>query len=174
MFLFGLKSAITGAQPETEPSPVDVVSSLIYSINSKFLFHFPSCIYFHFQVGKLADRVTTSTFLEDKREACRELKCVSKKHRVEVGAHALSALTEVLLNRPDSETLTHVLETLENVMSPEVFEEEGSDASCGAQFTEIFLKKFENVTSVIDVLEEYDFRVRLPAIRLLMNLLTNQ
>ena len=35
----------------------------------------------------------------------------------------------------------------------------------GEQFTEIYLKREENVQCVIDVLEDYDFRVRRPAIK---------
>lgn len=125
---------------------------------------------------RLADRISTSLLLEDKREACYELRKISKKHRLHVGAHALSALTEVLHSQPDTETSIQILETLVDVTAPEVFEEEEQEGgtSCGAQFTEIFLKKPENVISVINVLEEYDFRIRLAAIRLLMNLLTNK
>lgn len=135
------------------------------------------CLNFCIQVGRLSDRISTSLLLEDKRKACQDIQGLSKKHRLEVGAHALSALTEILHTRPDPETLMYVLETLNNVMSPEVFEEEAHEGavSCGAQFTEIFLKKPENVISVIDILEENEsFRVRHPAIRLLANLLTNK
>ena len=35
----------------------------------------------------------------------------------------------------------------------------------GEQFTEIYLKREDNVQCVIDVLEDYDFRVRRPAIK---------
>ena len=91
-----------------------------------------------------------------------------------MGAHGLDALIEVLNGQPDLETSSFVLETLCNVTSSEVFEEEGVGAPVGEQFTEIFLKKAENVISVISLLDEYDFHVRLPAIRLLMNLLNNK
>lgn len=91
-----------------------------------------------------------------------------------MGAHGLDALIEVLNGQPDLETSSFVLETLCNVTSSEVFEEEGVGAPVGEQFTEIFLKKAENVISVITLLDEYDFHIRLPAIRLLMNLLNNK
>ena len=123
---------------------------------------------------RLVERVTSSTLLEDKRDACRAIKALSKKYRLEVGAHGLDALIEVLIAQPDLETSSFVLETLCNVTSSEVFEEEGVGAPVGEQFTEIFLKKAENVISVITLLDEYDFHVRLPAIRLLMNLLNNK
>jgi hypothetical protein len=44
----------------------------------------------------------------------------------------------------------------------------------GEQFTEIFLKKFSNVQLVLDTLQEYDFKVRRPAIKFLTNLLVNK
>ncbi|XP_046656034.1 general vesicular transport factor p115-like isoform X1 [Daphnia pulicaria] len=146
-YFFGFKSAIS--QPEAEPSPADTVLRLV-------------------------ERVTSSTLLEDKRDACRAIKALSKKYRLEVGAHGLDALIEVLNGQPDLETSSFVLDTLCNVTSSEVFEEEGVGAPVGEQFTEIFLKKAENVISVITLLDEYDFHIRLPAIRLLMNLLNNK
>ena len=93
-----------------------------------------------------------------------------------MGAHGLDALIEVLNNKTDLETTSYVLDTLCNVTSSEVFEEETATSASpvGEQFTEIFLKKSENVASVITLLDEYDFHVRIPAIRLLMNLLDNK
>ena len=44
----------------------------------------------------------------------------------------------------------------------------------GEQFTEIFLKHQNNVQLVLDSLEEYDFKVRRPAIKLLTNLLVSK
>ncbi|KZS07636.1 General vesicular transport factor p115 [Daphnia magna] len=146
-YFFGFKSVIS--QPEAEPSPADTVLRLV-------------------------ERVTSSTLLEDRRDACRAIKALSKKYRLEVGAHGLDALIAVLISDPDLETSSFVLETLCNVTSSEVFDEEGVGAPVGEQFTEIFLKKSENVISVITLLDEYDFHVRLPAIRLLMNLLNNK
>lgn len=134
---------------------------------------FTISVFIH-QVLRLVERVTSSTLLEDKRDACRAIKALSKKYRLEVGAHGLDALIEVLIAQPDLETSSFVLETLCNVTSSEVFDEEGVGAPVGEQFTEIFLKKSENVISVITLLDEYDFHVRLPAIRLLMNLLNNK
>ena len=85
-------------------------------------------------------------------------------------------LIQLLDGQADLETLSYVLETLRIVTSSEVFEEEegNNKTPVGEQFTEIFLKKPENVTSVIALLDEYDSHVRMPAIGLLMNLLTNK
>lgn len=44
----------------------------------------------------------------------------------------------------------------------------------GERFTEIFIKKKENVGLVLDYLEEFDFHVRWPALQLLLQLLTNK
>lgn len=44
----------------------------------------------------------------------------------------------------------------------------------GEQFTEMFLKHPDNVTLVLAFLEEYDFKVRWPALKLLTTLLANK
>ena len=44
----------------------------------------------------------------------------------------------------------------------------------GIQFTEIFAKKKENIALLLELLEEYDFKVRWPALKLLMGLLRNK
>jgi hypothetical protein len=49
-----------------------------------------------------------------------------------------------------------------------------SVGSIGEQFTEIFIKKPDNVGLVLGFLEEYDFHVRWPAVKLLTSLLANR
>lgn len=44
----------------------------------------------------------------------------------------------------------------------------------GEQFTEMFLKHPENVSLILSFLEEYDFKVRWPALKLLTTLLSNR
>ena len=93
-------------------------------------------------------------------------------------------------DRADEEALGYALDTLANICSPEEFEEEIIEArphrvqrqpsaekqyACiGEQFTEIFLKKSLNVQLVLETLQEYDFKVRRPGIKLLTNLLVNK
>ena len=94
-------------------------------------------------------------------------------------------------DRADEEALGYALDTLANICSPEEFEEEviesrpasGRDrrsstekqfGSIGEQFTEIFLKNSQNVQLVLNTLEEYDFKVRRPGIKLLTNLLVSK
>jgi len=42
----------------------------------------------------------------------------------------------------------------------------------GAQFTEMYIKKEENITTLLSLLDEYDFHVRRPVVNLLTTLLT--
>uniref|UniRef100_A0A2M3Z0T2 Putative er-golgi vesicle-tethering protein n=1 Tax=Anopheles braziliensis TaxID=58242 RepID=A0A2M3Z0T2_9DIPT len=129
-------------------------------------------------VELLVERVTSSTLLDDRRDACRALKALSKKYRIEVGI-GMSAMLQVLeQDRSDCEIIGYCLDTLCHVTTPEQFEEEQDNpnvtANIGEQFTEIFIKKPDNVCLVLGCLEEYDFRVRWAAIKLLTNLLANR
>lgn len=123
--------------------------------------------------------MTTSTLLEDRRDACRALRSLSRKYRIEVGAQCMPCLVQILdMDRTDCEIISYALDTLCNVMSQEQFEEEMDNptvsANIGEQFTEMFIKSSENVTTVLSFLEEYDFKVRWPAIKLLTALLANR
>lgn len=63
-------------------------------------------------------------------------------------------------------------------MSPSQFEEEEDNPqvpmNIGEQFSEMFIKDHNNVQLILDLLDEYDFRVRLSAVQLLTSLLTNR
>lgn len=63
-------------------------------------------------------------------------------------------------------------------MSPTQFEEEEENPNVpmniGEQFTEMFIKNHQNIQLVLDLLDEYDFRVRFSAVQLLTSLLTNR
>ena len=128
------------------------------------------------QVEKLVERLQNSTLIEDRRGACRALRSLSRKYRVEVGAQGMDALMSVLtMDRTDNEIVTYALESLLNITQPEPLEDEDPNMPpMGKQFTEILTKKTENVQSLLSVLDEYDFRVRLPGIKLMTNLLRNR
>lgn len=131
------------------------------------------------QVEKLVDRVLTSTLLEDRRDACRALKSLSRKYRVEVGAQGMQCLVQILeMDRSDCEIVGYALDTLCNITSQEQFDEEIDNptvsSNIGEQFTEMFIKNADNVTTVLTFLEEIDFKVRWPAIKLLTSLLANR
>lgn len=149
---------------------------------------------------RLVDRLQSSTLLDDRRDACRALKAFSRTYRVEVGAKGMDALRQVLeMDRTDCEIIGLALDTLCNITNPEVFDEEGrpvnllerfdtiskliyvisvdkhdSKSKTGETFTEIFIKHSDSVGLVLTFLEEFDFRVRWPALKLLTNLLTNR
>uniref|UniRef100_A0A8C6Y284 General vesicular transport factor p115 n=1 Tax=Naja naja TaxID=35670 RepID=A0A8C6Y284_NAJNA len=133
------------------------------------------------QIQKLCDRVASSTLLDDRRDAVRALKSLSKKYRLEVGIQAMSHLIYVLqTDRSDSEIIGYALDTLCNIMSNDLEEEEQEENSqkqtedFGSQFTEIFIKQHENVTLLLTYLEEFDFHVRWPGVKLLTVLLKQQ
>ncbi|XP_071951927.1 general vesicular transport factor p115-like isoform X2 [Antedon mediterranea] len=128
-------------------------------------------------VSKLCDRVQSSTLLDDRRDAVRALKALSKTFRLEVGTQSMEILINVLLNdRSDGEIVGYALDTLYNTISNSVDEDEeelsngevkkADESHLGEQFTEIFIKKPENVTLLLDLLE-FDFKVRWPAVKLL-------
>ncbi|XP_041967182.1 general vesicular transport factor p115 isoform X6 [Alosa sapidissima] len=134
-------------------------------------------------IQKLCDRVASSTLLEDRRDAVRALKSLSKKYRMEVGSQAMDHLIRILqTDRADSEILGYALDTIYNIICSD--EEEEQDESeeemqkqeddVGAQFTERFIQDPENITLLLTLLEEFDFHVRWPGVKLLTALLKNQ
>ncbi|XP_078233815.1 general vesicular transport factor p115 isoform X2 [Pogona vitticeps] len=136
-------------------------------------------------IQKLCDRVASSTLLEDRRDAVRALKSLSKKYRLEVGIQAMPHLIHVLqTDRSDSEIIGYALDTLYNIISNDLEEEEQDDSEeensqkqaedLGSQFTEIFIKQHENITLLLTYLEEFDFHVRWPGVKLLTVLLKQQ
>ncbi|KAJ8336009.1 hypothetical protein SKAU_G00393520 [Synaphobranchus kaupii] len=135
-------------------------------------------------IQKLCDRVASSTLLDDRRDAVRALKSLSKKYRLEVGTQAMGHLIHILqTDSSDSEIIGYALDTLYNVVcndeeeEPDESEEENSQKQAddvGAQFTDIFIKEPENVTLILTLLEEFDFHVRWPGVKLLTSLLKNQ
>ncbi|XP_029178163.1 general vesicular transport factor p115 [Nylanderia fulva] len=130
-------------------------------------------------VERLVDRLQSSTLLNDRRDACRALKALSRTYRVEVGAQGMDALRQVLeMDKTDCEIIGLALDTLCNITSPDIFEEEMNNhdpqAKIGEQFTEIFIKHSDSIGLVLTFLEEFDFRVRWPALKLLTHLLANR
>ncbi|CAH1247235.1 USO1 [Branchiostoma lanceolatum] len=142
----------------------------------------------HGQIERLCDRVQSSTLLDDRRDAVRALKALSKqKFRLEVGTQGMDILINVLeTDRTDGEIVNYALDTMNNIMcnNPEDDDEEDGPQTngevrqepedLGGQFTEIFIKKLENVQLLLNFLEEYDFRVRWPTVKLMTTLLCNR
>ncbi|XP_053188499.1 general vesicular transport factor p115 [Scomber japonicus] len=131
-------------------------------------------------IQKLCDRVASSTLLEDRRDAVRALKSLSKKYRMEVGTQAMDHLINILqTDRSDSEILGYALDTLYNIICNDEEEEQDENTQkqaddLGAQFTDTFIQDPEHVTLLLTLLEEFDFHVRWPGVKLLTALLKNQ
>ncbi|GFS04073.1 general vesicular transport factor p115-like [Elysia marginata] len=129
-------------------------------------------------VERLCERVSSSTLLDDRRDAVRALKALSKKFRVEVGTQAMDILLNVLeQDRNDAEIISYALDTFYHVMSNEPTDEDDAtpvNTDLGCQFTEIYIKRPENVSLLLSFLEEYDFHVRWPTVKLLTVLLSNK
>ncbi|KAI5748932.1 hypothetical protein M8J76_003404 [Diaphorina citri] len=133
-------------------------------------------------IERLVERLESSTLLDDRRDACRALKAMSRKFRVEVGAQGMAGICHILeADRGDAEIVSYALDTLCNIIDPDKFQEEElpegaihREISVGEQFTEIFIKNHENVSLVLGYLEEFDFRVRWSAVKLLTGLLLNR
>uniref|UniRef100_A0A2L2YBC6 Putative er-golgi vesicle-tethering protein n=1 Tax=Parasteatoda tepidariorum TaxID=114398 RepID=A0A2L2YBC6_PARTP len=131
-------------------------------------------------VDKLVERVQTSTLLDDRRDACRALKALSTKFRLEIGAQAMDTLIHVLeCDRNDNEILGYALDAIGNAINRPRDDENpnyinGGTDELGMQFTEIFIKKPENVSLLLELIEEFDFKVRWPIVRLLAGLLSHK
>ncbi|KAG7221825.1 hypothetical protein INR49_017000 [Caranx melampygus] len=131
-------------------------------------------------IQKLCDRVASSTLLEDRRDAVRALKSLSKKYRMEVGTQAMDHLINILqTDRSDSEILGYALDTLYNIICNDEEEEQDENAQkqtddLGALFTDKFIQDPEHVTLLLTLLEEFDFHVRWPGVKLLTAILKNQ
>ncbi|XP_011611226.2 general vesicular transport factor p115 isoform X2 [Takifugu rubripes] len=131
-------------------------------------------------IQKLCDRVASSTLLEDRRDAVRALKSLSKKYRMEVGTQAMDHLINILqTDRSDSEIIGYALDTLYNIICSDEEEEQDENTQkqvddLGAQFTDHFIQDPEHLTLLLTLLEEFDFHVRWPGVKLLTALLKNQ
>uniref|UniRef100_A0A8C9SB28 General vesicular transport factor p115 n=1 Tax=Scleropages formosus TaxID=113540 RepID=A0A8C9SB28_SCLFO len=124
-------------------------------------------------IQKLCDRVASSTLLEDRRDAVRALKSLSKVQMLSETSFSLSS------DSSDSEIIGYTLDTLYNIISNDEEEEQDENSQkqgddLGVQFTEIYIKDSENVTLLLTLLEEFDFHVRWPGVKLLTALLKNQ
>ncbi|CAB4064348.1 General vesicular transport factor p115 [Lepeophtheirus salmonis] len=65
------------------------------------------------------------------------------------------------------------LKTICNILDPETHEDDDED-KMGCNFTDIYLKKKENVNCVLELLGEYEFKIRRPSAKLLTFLLQNR
>lgn len=120
-------------------------------------------------------RVVSSTQLEDRRDAVRAIKALAKTYKTEVGNLCIHNLLDVLRkDKSDSEIVGYALESLWHVMEIErLGEGEVRGDRNEVTFSKIVVKSQDNVSFLLDLLEEFDFRVRRPATVLLWILLQN-
>ncbi|XP_074598801.1 general vesicular transport factor p115-like [Brevipalpus obovatus] len=130
----------------------------------------------HDEIQKVINRLEISTLLEDRRENVKKLRELCERHRKEVGSLAMDVLVQTLKNdRGDSEIVEDLLAILHHIISGESYETEsgqliGHDA-LGTIFTEVFIKKDENLQVIFDMIKDKDYldsRFRGDALKLFM------
>ncbi len=120
-------------------------------------------------------RVASSTRLEDRRDAVRAIKALSKKYRLEVGTQCMDTLIGVIRNdRMDGEIVSYAVESLWNITEVRHGMEESEEAKLAIQFSGAITKSQENVGMLLNLLEDFDFHVRRPTTCLLTVLLRNK
>ena len=117
-------------------------------------------------------RATTSTQVEDRRDALRGIRALSKKYPSEVGTLCMEMLIGAIqVDRTDAEIVGYAVESLWNIMDRQ--QSPGLEASAAMQASKAFVKTMEHVTMILNLLEDFDFQVRRPATCLLTAMLKN-
>lgn len=121
-------------------------------------------------------RVVSSTQLDDRRDAVRAIKALAKKYKVEVGTLCTDVLLDILSkDKMDSEIVGYAVETLWNVTEIErLGSGEDRMSRPEIQFSEVIVQKQENITLLLNLLEDFEFNVRRPTTVLLWVLLQNK
>lgn len=142
-------------------------------------------------INTLTDRLQTSTLLSDRRDACRSLRSLAKDYRVEVGAQAMEPMLQAIKNDGhDSEIVNYCLDSLNYIISgpladspaatwPERNEEVTTTTSRssvpvthdpGRELSEIFLKKADNMTIIVESSRDNNVKIRWVVVRILCGL----
>ncbi len=113
--------------------------------------------------------------LEDRRDAVRAIKALAKKYKAEVGELCLQGMLDVMQkDRSDPEIVGYALETLWYIMEIErLGEEEDKDKRAEVGFSKVVVSNPGNISFLLELLEEFDFKVRRPATIVLWILLQN-
>ena len=123
-------------------------------------------------IQKLCSRVTSSTALDDRRDALRAIKGMSRQYRREVGDLCLELIFEAIKNdRSDSETVGYAVESLLNVLSSDEGEQKVDDLEIGQTYSDKIVQSHDNIALLLSLVEEFDFQVRRATTRLLTALL---
>lgn len=122
-------------------------------------------------IGRLADRLSPSTLLADRRAAVLALKGLSRDHRREVGDTALLGLLQVLQNDAeiDGDIGKAVLETINALCEPD--ETPGPGREDVVKFCDQVLATEKPVQSLLGLLAGSNFYAKFSALQLLSTLL---
>ena len=105
--------------------------------------------------------MTSSTLIEDRRDAVRGIKALAKKYKPEVGSQCLTTLVDVIRNdKMDVEIVSYALETLWTVLEVERGGLKKDETIMETHFAEEFLENPENISLLLELLERFDFSIR--------------
>jgi len=123
-------------------------------------------------IARLADRLSPSTLLADRRAAVLSLKGLTRDHKAEIGARALPGLLDVLQNDAeiDAEIGKAVLETLHLLCEAD----DGAARELGLQHTDRVLADERAAHKLFALLADSSFYLRIAALQLLATLLQNR
>ncbi|KAK9320502.1 p115 like vesicle tethering protein [Lipomyces orientalis] len=126
-------------------------------------------------ITKLCDRLLNSTLLEDRRAAVLGLKGFCREYREAVVTGGLRGLiAELQRDRLDTETVRATLETVLLLFMSDNASKTADVDYIALWLADEFTQREENITLLIDILENNDFYVRLYTLQLLAAILSNR
>ncbi|OCK81551.1 intracellular protein transport protein-like protein [Lepidopterella palustris CBS 459.81] len=118
-------------------------------------------------ISTLSSRLTSATLLEDRRAAILGLRSFAKEYPASVASGALHALISCLTrDAEDVDTIKVVLETLLMLFNPNENSPEASD-EIALWLADSFTQRQDNITILLDLLENPDFYSRLYSLQLI-------
>ncbi|KAG0019763.1 hypothetical protein BGZ80_005304 [Entomortierella chlamydospora] len=123
-------------------------------------------------VDRLCERIEHGTLLEDRRAAVLALKACSREHKRDIGSRGVLVLCKVLRQDfMDVDISKAVLETLTVLCQADMDREETRDFAL--EMSNAVLQDANNVTILLEMLEENDFYIRFHIVSLLSTLVLN-
>ncbi|KAG0342041.1 hypothetical protein BG004_005776 [Podila humilis] len=123
-------------------------------------------------IDRLCDRIEHATLLEDRRASVVALKACSRDHKRDIGARGVKVLSKVLKqDYMDVDICKAVLEILTILCQADPNHDDSQEFAL--DMSKAILEDAENVATLLDILEEYDFYVRFNVVSLLALLVLN-